>query len=125
MGRSWSGLGWSWGHLGPILGHLGQAWGDLEPAGGTKNVDFPNVFQYFFAISHFRIRMVILAGLEAFLGPLGTSLGRSWDFWWIFGAPRELRSTLNPAEARHRSPPLPKLIANSDYTTAKLLTANC
>ena len=46
----------------------------------------------FFAKSKFRTKMVILAGLEAILeplgtilGPLGAVLGRSWDFWPIFG----------------------------------------
>ena len=72
--------------------------------------------------------MVILAGLEAFLGPLGTSLGRSWDFCLDFGGPRgvahrfEERSGRAQAE-RRGTPPSQKLLANSDYTTAKLFTA--
>ena len=81
-----------------------------------------------FATSNFAMSMVILAGPEAFLEPLGASLGRSWDFWVIFGAPRELRASLARSRNQRRgTPPLPKLLAkaNSDYTTAKLLTANC
>ena len=68
--------------------------------------------------------MVILAGLEAFLEPLGTSLERSWDFWLIFGATEIIEVVAQPGFG---GPPLPKLLAkaNSDYTTAKLLTANC
>ena len=112
MGRSWSGLGWSWGNLGPILRHLGQAWGDLEPAGGAKNVDCPCVFSTLFAISHVLIRMVILAGLEAFLGAswdlLGTVLGFLVDFWSSQEATRDIGRSASRA---FRDPPLPEAIS--------------
>ena len=48
------------GHLGPILALSWASftpnwpsWADLGPAGGVKNIDFPNVFLMFFANSVF------------------------------------------------------------------------
>ena len=60
-----------------------------------------------FATTNFAMSMVILAGLEAFLEPLGASLERSWDFWEIFGAPRELRHALEWAVKERRGNPPP------------------
>ena len=55
-----------------------------------------------FATSNFAMSMVILAGPEAFLEPLGVSLERSWDFRVIFGAPRELRDALTGSRNERR-----------------------
>ena len=63
---------------------------------------FPNVFSIIFATSNFAMSMVILAGPEAFLEPLGASLERSWDFWVIFGAPSELRASLAGSREERR-----------------------
>ena len=78
----------------------------------------------FFAKSKFRTKMVILAGLEAILGPLGTILeppgavlGRSWDFRAISGGPWGGRTGSRSARLEcFGPPPLPKLLAkaNSD-----------
>ena len=70
--------------------------------------------------------MVILAGLEVFLGPLGTILGHlgtllgvSWDFLWIFEGRRGGRTgSRRPQGDRKETagrvsgdpPPLPKLV---------------
>jgi len=74
--------------------------------------------------------MIILNGLEAFLGSLGASLGRSCDFWLLFGGPSggctgsgRVQVEREEGAARPlRDPPSLKLLAkaNSNYTTAKL-----
>ena len=60
-----------------ILGHLGRAWGHLVAIWGrlgeSKTLIFVG-FSMILAKSHFRTKIVILAGLGAFLGPLGAIL---------------------------------------------------
>ena len=79
-----------------ILGHLGRAWGHLVAIWGRQGEPKTLIFLVLFDVlakSHFRTKIVILAGFEAFLeplgpileplgavlGPLGTLLGRSWN----------------------------------------------
>ena len=60
-----------------MLGHLGRAWDHLVAIWGRlgqpKTLIFLMCFMIF-AKSHFRTKIVILAGLEAFLEPLGAIL---------------------------------------------------
>ena len=87
----------------------------------------------FFAKSKFRTKMVILAGLEAILGPLGTILGPLGSVLGLPGgrqggrtSSRSIRGEREPSVSG--PPPLPKLLAkaNSDYKliTDKYSTAN-
>ena len=159
LGRSWGSLAWSWGDLGAVLGGLGvvlaglgaildRSWVILAGLGvilrlfwvgwGSQTRRFSSGFSMFLAKSKFRTKMVILAGLEAFLGPLGailvplgailgplgTLLGRPYGVRGALGG--TLGGTLGGAQVRGGSkerasrpfgdPPLPKLLAkaNSD-----------
>ena len=95
------------------------------------------------ATSHFRTKIVILAGLEAFLGPLGAILeplgavlGRSWGLlgraWGSQEAARggaqvqgEVKERSGSAQAdRSGTPPLPKLLAKANSKTIMSLLAN-
>ena len=108
--RSWGGLGVVLAGLGAILdpswvilAGLGVILGRL---GRRTTLIFLLFFNYFCNdMSNFAMSMVILAGPEAFLEPLGASLERSWDFWEIFGAPRELRDALAGSRNQRRGTP--------------------
>ena len=78
LGRSWGGLGAvlerSWAilaELEAILGRFGGGW-------GGQNHCFSLGFSILFETSLFRIKMIIMRGLGAILGPLGPLLGASW-----------------------------------------------
>ena len=83
----------------------------------------------FFAKSKFRIKMVILAGLEAILEPLGTILG---PLGAVLGLPggRQGGRTGSRRDLGARSPsvwgppPLPKLLAKANSKTIMSLLAN-
>ena len=77
MGRSWAILT----GLGAILGRFGAGWGSQKRC-------FSTGFSMFLEKSRFGIKMIILAGLEAFLGHLGAILGPLGPNLGRFGFPR-------------------------------------
>ena len=113
--RSWGRLGVVLVGLGAILSHLGWAWGDFEPAGGAKNVDFPLVFSMIFGKYIFRSKIVILARLEAILGPLGTRLGLPGgrQGWRTSSARVQQGFGERASRALRDPPPSPKLLAKA------------
>ena len=85
-----------------------------------------------FAKSKFRTKMVILAGLEAILEPLGTILGPLGAVLGLPGGRQGGRtgSRRGQGEVKERAappagdPPLPKLLAKANSKTIMSLLAN-